>query len=404
MATHTPFRLVLASDFHLELPPQGLAEVPEHLREALLEAPYRAAERVFDAVLAHHADCLVLSGDSLNAALTGPRGPLFLVRQFERLREQNVSVFWAGGEADPPDAWPTWAILPDNVHRFGRGDVEEFVLRREGWPLARVLGVSHDPSRAPPWNRFHPDPTGLFSLAVVYVPGEAALPAGSDIDFWALGGRHAAKAILADRRAADYPGSPQGRRPTEPGPHGCTLIEVDENGRVERHQLATDVLRFWRESLHAPEPATGQQLQHLCRQHIEQRLETQGDVLHLIDWRLHRDAPRPGEPQEHVEVELLDALRTEFGYRSPAAWSMSLEINPCGEVPSPWCQEDTFLGDFLRTVRHHQEHPEQELPLATYLGQQSDESLHALAKMGDRAGLLAQVAEVGVELLSDHAQ
>ena len=43
-----PLRLVHASDFHLELPLHGLAEIPDHLRELLIEAPYHAAEQVFE--------------------------------------------------------------------------------------------------------------------------------------------------------------------------------------------------------------------------------------------------------------------------------------------------------------------------------------------------------------------
>ena len=43
-----PLRLVHASDLHLEMPVHGLPEVPDHLRELLIEAPYHAAEQVFE--------------------------------------------------------------------------------------------------------------------------------------------------------------------------------------------------------------------------------------------------------------------------------------------------------------------------------------------------------------------
>ena len=49
-------RLVHASDFHLELPLYGLAEVPDHLRDLLIEAPYQAAEQVFETALAEDVD------------------------------------------------------------------------------------------------------------------------------------------------------------------------------------------------------------------------------------------------------------------------------------------------------------------------------------------------------------
>ena len=75
--SNLPFRFVHASDFHLELPPLGVAEVPDHLRELFIESAYWAAERVFETVLAEEAELLVLSGDILHPQHTGPRGPLF---------------------------------------------------------------------------------------------------------------------------------------------------------------------------------------------------------------------------------------------------------------------------------------------------------------------------------------
>ena len=88
----------------------GVAEVPEHLREPLLEAAYTAAGRVFDAVLAEEAEFLVLSGDILHPPQTGPRGPLFLCEQFARLAQRQIPVYWASGGVDPPEVWP--AVIP----------------------------------------------------------------------------------------------------------------------------------------------------------------------------------------------------------------------------------------------------------------------------------------------------
>ena len=45
---HWPFRFIHAADFQLHRPITGITEVPEHLRELLLEAAYRAAVRVFE--------------------------------------------------------------------------------------------------------------------------------------------------------------------------------------------------------------------------------------------------------------------------------------------------------------------------------------------------------------------
>ena len=96
-----PLRFIHAGDFHLQQPLAGLAEVPDHLRDVLLDAPYRAAERVFDAVLREEADFLVLAGDLVAPQQCSPRALSFLSEQFERLADRETAVYWAGGTVDP---------------------------------------------------------------------------------------------------------------------------------------------------------------------------------------------------------------------------------------------------------------------------------------------------------------
>jgi DNA repair protein SbcD/Mre11 len=104
--SHPPLRFVHASDFHLERPLGGVAEIPEDLRELFLEAPYIAAEQVFQTALSEKADALLLSGDLLNCELAGTRAVVFLRDQFQRLADHDIPVYWACGEVDAPDTWP----------------------------------------------------------------------------------------------------------------------------------------------------------------------------------------------------------------------------------------------------------------------------------------------------------
>ena len=142
-----PLRFVHASDFHLERPLGGVAEVPDQLRDVFIDAAYMAARRVFDTVLAEEADFLVLSGGILTAKQSGPRGPLFLGEQFARLAARGMLVYWAGSEIDPPEAWPGGFPSPGNVRLFPRGRAAEYVHERDGAALARVVGVSRDGQR-----------------------------------------------------------------------------------------------------------------------------------------------------------------------------------------------------------------------------------------------------------------
>jgi DNA repair exonuclease SbcCD nuclease subunit len=137
-----PLRLVHASDLHLERPLYGLAEVPDHLRELLIEAPYHAAEQVFETALAEDADAVLLAGDVLDVDRAGPPAIVLLLDQFSRLNDRGIPVYWAGGTVDVPDNWPRSVSLPPNVHVFPIGRVESLDLSRAGQTIARVQGIS----------------------------------------------------------------------------------------------------------------------------------------------------------------------------------------------------------------------------------------------------------------------
>ena len=158
-----PFRFVHASDFHLEQPLMGVAEIPDHLRELFLESPYLAARQVFEAVLAEDAKFLLLSGGIVTPD-AGPRGPAFLVEQFARLAGRGINVYWAGSTGDPSEAWPASFKLPQNVHIFPRSQVESLFVQDNAGPLARLAGISCDGQRPLRPAIFYPIRPGCIQL------------------------------------------------------------------------------------------------------------------------------------------------------------------------------------------------------------------------------------------------
>ena len=136
------FCFLHASDFRLDAVVQGLSEAPDHLRDALLDAPFIAARRAFDAALAERVEFVLLSGNVMQPEHCGPRGTAFLVEQFERLAAAKIDVYWAASETDRPEAWPAVVPLPERVHVFARDHVGEFLHPVDGPPLARIVGTS----------------------------------------------------------------------------------------------------------------------------------------------------------------------------------------------------------------------------------------------------------------------
>ncbi|HUY31798.1 MAG TPA: DNA repair exonuclease [Pirellulales bacterium] len=418
--TQPPFRFIHASDLHLERPLSGVTEVPDALREAFLEAPYLAAERVFENALAEQVDFVVLAGDVLHAETTGPRGPLFLVSQFERLRQRGIRVYWAGGQVDPPEAWPAVIRLPDNVHRFPHGRCEELLHRRDGEPLARLLGTSTPRALSIRADDFNPDPSDLFTVAVAHVhPGRETPEHGVSIHppvsthtavrYWALGGRHDRHSPSEATPRAHYPGTPQGREPGETGAHGCTLVEVDEDGAAHLRALAADVLR-WRHERVAVDAGTSQdELQRALAECLRALVAAAPGLDLLVSWEVHGAGPLlPLLRRGTLAGELLASLRGEFGRSPTAAWSVSLAVADDAMLPADWFRRENLLGDFLRAVTDVEDSgatsPRGRLDLTAFLkSRRADEVWSEALALDDEATrrrALARAAALGADLLS----
>ena len=450
--SNRPLRFVHASDLHLEQPACGISEVPEHLREVLVEAPFWAAERLFETVLAEEADLLVLSGDILNPERTGPYGPLFLVSQFERLAERKIEVYWAGGRSDPPASWPSFAPLPPNVHVFPCERLEQFLHERDGGPAVRLTGVSRNgrreagdggresrlqgsgfrvqesggsghgtdnPAPVPPSPRppvtpssliphpssFSPDPGGLFSIAVLYgkINPEALRPQG--IDYWALGGNHARSTPFNTPHVAHWPGSPQGRRPEEPGPHGCSLVQVDEDRRVRITVVPCDVLRWHTEQVTLDPAAGPKDLDRRLRDRMKALREAAPGIDLMVSFSIVAGGRVAADLRRgKLAAELLHGLRSEYGMTEPAVWTVSLAAETAPTLPAQWYEQDTIRGDFLREVRRLQLAGDEPIRLDDRV----PETLRAgplaraavLDGAADRQRVLHEAATLGADLLS----
>jgi hypothetical protein len=399
-----PFRFIHASDFHLERPLMGVADVPDHLRDLFLEAPYTAARQVFDAVLADDANFVLLSGGIVTPA-AGPRGPLFLVEQFARLAQRGIGVYWAGSPIDPPEAWPAAVKLPQNVHFFPRAQIENVLVRNDTGPLARLAGTSCDEQR--PWRPgdFSPDAAGLYTVAVAHGEADLTVLQTRGIHYWALGGRHDRSTPQGGPQFIHYCGTPQGRRPEESGVHGCTLVEVNPQLQTRTSLIPTDAVRWMSERLVVDETSTRELLEAQLRQRMHALLEAMPSSALLISWTVAGRGPLPALLRHGtLGAELLQLLRGDYGYRSPPAWSVSLQAELSETLPPEWYEQETIRGDFLRVIRQLQMNPDEPLTLDQYLAETHRAGTLAAtvepAGKSVRDAVLREAAALGVDLLS----
>ncbi|MEX2091021.1 MAG: DNA repair exonuclease [Pirellulales bacterium] len=398
-------RLLHASDLHLEQPIYGLAEAPDHVRELLIEAPYHAAEQVFEAALAEDVDAVLLAGDVLNVDRAGPPAIMLLLEQFARLGDRGIPVYWAGGVADQPDNWPRSVMLPENVHVFPVGRVETLDLVRNGEPVARVQGTSCRENGEVDSRGFHRDAHGLFTIGVAHGTSDSTGREGDRVQYMALGGRHKFETVDEQPGVAHYSGTPQGRGPHETGPHGCTLVHVDDTGRARPQFVATDSVRWTEQSLEVTASTREEQLSERLFDRLAKLIAKHPGVNLLVRWKIEGTGPlvnrlRPGG----LADELLTDLRRKFGNGTPLAWSVSLECSSPLSVPPEWFDQETVLGDFVRQVRASEQDERIPFELKRFLpADLRDEELAAIARINspaERATLITRAAKLGVDLLT----
>jgi DNA repair exonuclease SbcCD nuclease subunit len=399
-----PFRFLQAGDMHLELSLHGLSEIPDHLKQTLIDAPLAAAEQVFETALAEQVDFVVLTGDVIHPEHAGPRAITFLVRQFERLNERGIPVYWAGGRIDSPGRWPSAIPLPENVHVFPKSSPEQVTQLRDDEPLVSVIGKSWSGKGQIRTANFESELADVYTVAVAHGKTEAEAVARSGIDYWALGGAHARETLCTSPCTAHYAGTPQGFSPDDTGPRGCTLAEVLSDGETRLRLVATDAVRWHAERIELPAAAGESELNRLLHDKLRAIIEgTPGREI-LVTWtvstngKLARPLRRGG-----LADELVTNLRQEFGRRQTAAWTVSLDVEPPRKLPKHWQEEETILGDFVRAMRDHQAQRGKSLDLASLLpdrhrGGPLAEALQ-LDKPEDREAMLHGAATLGVDLL-----
>jgi DNA repair exonuclease SbcCD nuclease subunit len=402
--SQAPLKFVHAGDLHLDRPLAGVAEIPEHLREAFLEAPYLAAEQVFETTLTEGADALLLSGDIVHLDRAGPRAIVFLCEQFKRLADHGIAVYWAGGQVDPVDAWPAVAALPANVHRFPSGRVGNFEHQRDGKVVARIQGISRSPGQAVDDSGFHRDAKGLFTVGVAHGTAASAGQEGDRVHYMGLGGQHRRQTVDQSPGIAHYAGTPQGRDPSEAGAFGCTVVSIDETGHVKTSFVATDIARWITETIDLTAGADEQTLIGQMETRISMLRTKHPDRDLLITWKITGRGEllndlRPGG----LSDDILGALRMRYGKQSPAVWSVAIDCDEPLCVPAEWYDEETIRGDVLRQFRELEEKGDVDLELAEFLPEGHRNGAFAeLAKVtsADRGGLLLAAAMLGMDLMS----
>jgi len=345
------FRFLHAGDFALHEPIEAVADAPAGVRDLLIDAPLLAAERVFGTAIEERVDFVVLSGDLVDLKRATPRAIAFLLEQFQRLDGQGIAVYWAGGKHDPPQDWPSVAKLPKSVQVFSALEPEELSHFRGDRPVANLVGRSWHGTTLANVGKLAHDSDGLTTIAVAYGQGDAHELVEQEVDYWALGGQAQRQTLGTAHRVIHYPGSPQGRSRAECGPHGCTLVHVASDRTVRTQFIATDAIRWHSEEIQVEKDAAHGDVRRQLAERVKLLRSSADERPLLVSWKLIgiEHLARPTKRHE-LAAELLSWLRKEFGPAKPTLWSVGVDFESPA-LPAEWLEEDSMVGDFLRSLK-----------------------------------------------------
>ncbi|GHT36579.1 DNA repair exonuclease [Planctomycetales bacterium] len=418
-AAHPPLRFIHASDLHLNRTLEHIPEGPAHWEKRLLSISVRAAERLFQKVLDENADFLILSGNVLNANLASTGILLFLLEQFEKLHKADIPVYWAGGEFDSPEDWHTAFPLPDNVKFFPSNTIQEYAVyekrqtadsRRQAIddsvPVARLIGMSRNQqAKRIRTSEFPHDPGGLFTIAVANGEVEPESLSQRHIDYWALGGernrytfhgnprKKGSDGILVPLELPEwmsgkkrerqnlppqpylvhYPGSTVALSPHDTGNFGATLVEIQWGEEPVLTHFTTSPVCWVNDLLTLDADADASKLATILRERLKNFRENQKDEDLFISWFVDIPPCRLAASLRKgtLTAELLAELRTFFGTDfSPdisLTYPVSLSLLQPEYLPKQFYEQQTILGDFLRSVKHFQEHQSELIDLEPYI-------------------------------------
>ena len=417
------FRFLHAGGFRLEGTLRGLEEAPQHLLETLVHAPFLAAEQVFAAAAREEVDFVLLSGDLLDPTLAGPRAIAFLVDKFQSLNKLGIPVYWAASERDLAQGWLRDWEWPTNVKVFSSERVEWFPYHRGGHTIARIAGRSWQEGRRLTSGEVvaglaaekteksekseKPERAEKSDLPTVVVTAErleVEPRAKGMLRYWALGGPRVDDEATSGKCQVHAVGSPQGLSLDEPGPHGCALVQVAADGEPRLRTIATDVVRWCVERIQVLAGAARDTVHQELRSRV-QTLVAESSVPLLVSWKvsgLGRFDSRYA--REQARQETLDWLRRQFGYGTPACWSINFDLEPPHALRAEWCEEDSILGDFMRVIRDYQDDPRRMVRLEPFLPDRKtprgvSSSYLTTVDEEDREELLNLAALRGLDLL-----
>lgn len=263
------FRILCMGDVHLGRRP---ARLPAGL-SCQTAGPRQAWNAFVNRALELKVGAVVLTGDVVDESNRFYEAFTILHSGVAKLVEAGVPIFAVSGNHDY-DILPRLADEIQDFRLLGRGGQwEEAVLQSDSGPTLRFQGWSF-PSRhvtTSPLADYLPPDDGVPTVGLLhcdcgapassYGPVSLAELKAKAPDIWLLGHIHVPGLLARGGPTILYPGSPQGLDPSEQGPHGAWMVDMEPGQVPSVELLPLAELRWERVDLSLEQAADEQSLQ-----------------------------------------------------------------------------------------------------------------------------------------------
>ena len=310
-------RLLHVAGVHLAGPVRDLEGLPEDTALIAADAAEEALRNLTAAAVREAVDAVVLAGDTFHEADRSLAARVAIVAAARELHEHGIPLVVVPGQHDPLPAWEAIDELPGNV-RIARLH-QPLQIPVEG-PLAVTLtavsSVAHELPAPPAAGTLHliSCPAEAWETARRHTATQAEttpngkrphhLP-GQGCTAVLLSGRHQRTHHREAGTVAHHPGTPVPLSATDHGPHGGSIVEVNESGRVECRPVTLSPVRFEKFSLTVDSRTNADTLRTAIQHQLSQLTWHDSEELWHIHWQVTVDR---GTPEQFTNIEHISEL------------------------------------------------------------------------------------------------
>ncbi len=286
------FKFIHTADIHLDSPLRGLSRYEGAPVESIRGATREAFQTLVNTAIEEKVDFIVIAGDVFDGDWKDYNTGLFFASQMSRLRvkleekeeeeEKKIKVFLLSGNHDAASKITKTLRMPDNVHCFSNRKPETIILEDLGVAL-HGQGFAQPEITENLAEKYPNAIDGLFNIGVLhtsatgreghepYAPCNVDTLTSKGYDYWALGHVHKHE-ILRKSPWIVFPGNIQGRHIKETGSKGCTIVNVDSDGKAKPEPLNLDVIRWAQLTVDCTGAETGEEAVQTVRSALEAEL------------------------------------------------------------------------------------------------------------------------------------